>query len=90
MLVKKDGIHQKEQFCFTEHILRACSGVEPGTSSTQSENHATRPTGHPALPLKTKRLKPKLPIINAQPVVKHLTLVLLRGIMHEFVINHYH
>ena len=25
----------------------ACPGVEPGTSRTLSDNHATRPTGHP-------------------------------------------
>ena len=26
-------------------LKRACPGVKPGTSRTQSKNHATRPTG---------------------------------------------
>ena len=36
----EDFVYEKKEW----HKVRACPGVEPGTSRTLSENHAPRPT----------------------------------------------
>ena len=41
-----DNHHKINKMIYKRLYNRTCPGVEPGTSRTLSENHATRPTGH--------------------------------------------